>query len=181
MPGDSTKLSSSTTVAHYRALEAEGNREALGRFIVERFNERYFEPIQRSPSKHGFAVLAIACLVIETIESFYQGRADTKRVSCKMFQDFFARDTVLKVFSGGNSWFYYDIRCGILHQSEARGGWRVLRKGPLLDKKEKAINATALMRELRQVVALYAAEIETDEEVWNNFKRKMSAVCENCK
>ena len=106
------------TVARYKKLETAGERRALGLFIVERFNERYFRPIEDSPSKHGFAVLAIACLVVETLESFYQGRADTRNVGAQMFRDFFARDTELKVFGGGNDWFYKDIRCGILHQSE---------------------------------------------------------------
>ncbi len=180
MPGEHTKLSSSTTVARYRALEAAADKHALGRFIVERFNERYFRPVEDSPSKHGFTVLAVACLVIETLESFYQGRADTKNVSTQMFRDFFARNTGLKVFGGGNDWFYKDIRCGILHQSETRDGWRVLRKGPLLDAKRKAINATALLRELQRGVEQYAAQLETDEVLWKHFQKKMRAVCANC-
>ena len=180
MKGEGTKLSSSMTVARYRELEAAGNKSVLSRFIVERFKERYFRPIEDSPSKHGFTVIAVACLVIETLESFYQGRADTKGVSSKMFQDFFARDTALKVFAGGNGWFYTDIRCGILHQSETRGGWRVQRKGQLLDTKAKAINATALLRELLRAVETYAAQLETDEVLWKNFKKKMNAVCANC-
>jgi hypothetical protein len=180
VPGEHTQLSSSTTVARYRALEAAADKHALGSFILQRFNERYFRPIEASASKHGFAVLAVACLVIETLEAFYQGRADTKNASAQMFRDFFARDTDLKVFAGGNDWFYKDIRCGILHQSETRDGWRVLRKGPLFDTKSKAINATALLRALRRAVQRYAAELETDEALWKNFRRKMNAVCANC-
>ena len=99
---ESTKLSSSTTVAQYRTLEAAGDRKAIGQFFVERFDERYFRPIEDSSSKHGFAVLAVACLVIETLESFYQGRPDTKNVSTQMFRDFLARDTPLKVLAGGD-------------------------------------------------------------------------------
>jgi hypothetical protein len=161
-------------------MQAAADKRALGRFIVERFNERYFRPIEDSPSKHGFTVLAVACLVIETLESFYQGRADTKNVSAEMFRDFFARNTGLKVFAGGKDWFYKDIRCEILHQSETRGGWRVLRKGPLLDAKGKAINATALLRELQRAVEQYAALLERDEMLWKNFQKKMNAVCANC-
>lgn len=180
MPGEHTKLSSSTTVARYRALEAAVDKLAIGKFIVQRFNERYFRPIEDSSSKHGFTVLAVACLVIETLESFYQGRADTRNASSQMFRDFFTRNTRLKVLAGGDDWFFKDIRCGILHQSETRGGWRVLRKGPLLDAKGKAINATAVLRELQRAVALYAAQLETDDALWRNFQRKMNAVCTNC-
>jgi hypothetical protein len=180
MSAENTKLSSSTTVARYRALEAKADKRALGQFIVERFDERYFRPVEDSPSKHGFAVLAVACLVIETLESFYQGRADTKNFSRQMFRDFFARNTPLMVFSGGDDWFYKDIRCGILHQSETRGGWRVLRNGPILDVKRKAINATALLRELQRHVEQYAAYLQVDEVLWKNFQKKMGAVCANC-
>ena len=176
-----TKLSSSTTVARYKNLEAANDREALGQFLVERFDERYFRPIEDSSSKHGFTLLAIACLVIETLESFYQGRPDTRQLSTRMYRDFLARDTPLKVLAGGNDWFYKDIRCGVLHQSESRGGWRVLRKGPLLDAKTKSMNATAILRALRAEVRQYAQRIRTDEKLWQNFRKKMAAVCANCR
>lgn len=177
---ESTKLSSSTTVAQYRKLEAAGDRKAIGQFFVERFDERYFRPIEDSSSKHGFAVLAVACLVIETLESFYQGRSDTRTCSSQMFRDFLARDTPLKVLADGNDWFYKDIRCGILHQSESRGGWRVLRRGPLLDAQAKALNATAILRALRCEVRKYALRIQTDEQLWKNFCKKMGGICANC-
>lgn len=177
---DLTKLSSSTTVARYKKLEAADEREKLGRFLIERFNERYFRPIEDSSSKHGFAVLAVACLVIETLEAFYQGRPDTRNLSIQMFRDFFDRDTPLKVLAGGNDWFYKDIRCGILHQSESRGGWKILRKGPIFDDQAKTVNAAAILRALQDEVAKYAQQIETDEVLWRNFRAKMNAVCSNC-
>lgn len=177
---DSTKLSNSITVARYKELEAAGDRKTLSQFFVERFDERYFQPIETSQNKHGFTVLAVACLVIETLESFYQGCPDTKNASTKMFRDFLARDTDLKVLAGGNDWFYKDIRCGILHQGESRGGWRILRSGPLFDAKAKTLNATAVLRSLRKEVLQYAQRIQTDEQVWKNFRKKMGAVCANC-
>lgn len=179
MGGESTRLSSSITVAQYLALEQAGDRRALGRFIKDRFNERYFVPIEDSPSKHGFTMLAIGCLVIEALESFYQGQTDTKGMSEKMFNDFFARDTPFKVFAGNGGWFYKNIRCGILHQAETRGGWRILRRGPLLDSSQKTINAARFHRELKKAVAHYAKQIESDD-CWQNFQKKMRAICDNC-
>ncbi len=173
-------LSSSMSVARYRKMEGLADKRVLGEFIIERFEERYFTPILDSKSRHGFTLLAISCLVIETLESFYQGLADTKNVSCKMFRAFFARNSKLGVFNSKDDWFYKDIRCGILHQGETRGGWRVLRKGPLLDVDDKAINATRLLCEIRRAVVLYASKIETDETVWENFQKKMNSVCSNC-
>lgn len=124
--------------------------------------------------------MAVSCLLIETLESFYQGLPDTNKRSAQMFRDFLARDTPLKVLGGGEDWFYKDIRCGILHQSESRGGWRILRSGPLLDVQSKTINATAVLRQLRESVHRYAEKIKTDEHLWNNFLKKMDAICHNC-
>jgi len=58
MPSDQVKLSSSVTVARYRELEAAANRSDIARFVIERFDERYFRPAQHSPSRHGFTLLA---------------------------------------------------------------------------------------------------------------------------
>lgn len=47
---------------------------------------------------------------------------------------------------GKNSdWFFTDIRCGILHQAETRGGWKIQRKGTLLDDHNKTMNATVFL------------------------------------
>jgi hypothetical protein len=120
--GDATRLSSSITVARYGELVAAGDRRALGDFVVERFDERYFRPVEESCSKHGFASMAIACLAIETLESFHQGLGETRGVCDKMFAGFFAQDTPLKAFGTPAGWFYRDIRCGIPRQAETRGG-----------------------------------------------------------
>lgn len=182
MAANSTKLSCNVTVMRYRELEQIDDRQALAQFVRDRFNERYFRPIESTSSadKHGFTTMAVCCLVIEALESFYQGREDTRGRSRDMFEAFFKRDTALKVFAGGKDWFYRDIRCGILHQSETRGGWRVLRSGPLLDVPTKRINATKFIRALRSTVDAYADQIQNDAVLWALFKKKMKAVCDNC-
>ena len=182
MAADKIKLSSTTTVARYRELELDEDRQELARFVCERFYERYFRPIESTPQavKHGFTIMAVCCIVIETLESFYQGLGSTANHSSRMFQDFFSRSTSLSAFAGRNDWFYRDIRCGILHQSEARGGWRVLRSGPLLDVANKRINATRFIRELRRAVDDYAERLPYDDALWALFRQKMKAVCDNC-
>ncbi|MGA2904073.1 MAG: hypothetical protein ABSD98_09595 [Candidatus Korobacteraceae bacterium] len=168
-------------MAQYKALEQAGDRKSLGHFIRERFDERYFRPVEDSCSKNGFASLAVSCLVVESVESFYQGLGDTRNESRRMFRDFFNRDTPLKVFAGGaKDWFFEDIRSGILHQAEARKGWRVLRTGPLVDPKARTINATRFLRVLRREVAAYAEQIAVDDAIWQNFQKKMKVVCDNC-
>ena len=64
---DNVRLSSSVTVAKYRMLEVDKNRDGLANFIQERFTERYISPLRRrNPSqKNGFCIMAICCLMIE--------------------------------------------------------------------------------------------------------------------
>jgi hypothetical protein len=66
-----TKLTATVTVARYQELEKAGDRAALGRFIKQRFHERYFEPTVNAPARHGFTLMAIACLTIDALECFY--------------------------------------------------------------------------------------------------------------
>lgn len=178
-----TRLTKTVTVAKYRELEKANDRAACGRFIVERFHERYFEPTVDAPTRHGFTLMAIACLTIEALECYYEGKKDSKGESAKMFEEFFKRPTGLEAFGGGDNWFYKQIRCGILHQAETTGGWRVLRKGKLLDTQHRSINATLFIRHLQNAVEDYAGQLEAagpEDKLWKNFKKKMDAVCMNC-
>lgn len=178
---NSTKLTRSVTVARYRELEKADNRVALGQFIVERFHERYFEPTVDHQKRHGFTLMAISCLVIEALECFYQGEPNSKGKTRAMFESFFKnRPTGLEVFGGGDDWFYYNIRCGILHQAETTGGWRVRRTGRLLDTAQRSINAKMFVVRLRAAVANYAMQLQIDNDLWEKFRTKMDAVCKNC-
>ncbi len=176
-----TKLSASVTVDKYKLLEKNEDKAAIADFIVQRFEERYFSPVLNSRSRHGFTMLAIGCLVIETLESFYQGLEDTDRKSKRMFIDFFARDTPLKPF-GKVVTFYSDIRCGILHQAEIRGGWRITRSSnaPLLDEVGRTINAELFIQGLKDAVSTYVIQFQNDPQLWENLKIKMRKICNNC-
>lgn len=176
----STQLTKSVTVARYRDLEAADNRAACGRFIVERFHERYFAPALNAEVRHGFTLMAIGCLVIEALECFYQGKEHSRHQSKAMFKSFFTRKTGLEVFGPETDWFFQDIRCGILHQAETTGGWRVRRAGKLLDIQARSINAYSFVAHLEKAVASYANKLEADEALWDNFRKKMDAVCRNC-
>jgi hypothetical protein len=168
---DDTRLSSDVTVAHYRAMEAANDRAAIGRFVVKRFDERYFAPITSASQRHGLTLMAVACLVIESLECFYEGRKDSKGASQEVFEKFFERQPGLEAFGvGAKGWFYKQVRCGILHQAEVVGGWRILRKGPLLDTNENTINAKKFVDLLQAAVATYAAQLQTDAKLWKNFR-----------
>lgn len=176
---ENTLLSSSVTVKRYRQIEEDDDRAAAAAFVKERFEERYLAPALNASIRHGFSMMAIACLTIESLQAFRLGLGSTKNNSGNMFAAFFAHHRAFAEFADG-TWFYDDIRCGILHVAEARGGWRILRSGPLIDKKTKAINATRFVRQLRRAVYAYAAELQHDEALWKLFKKKMGQVVKNC-
>lgn len=184
MPPEDTRLSKEITVKKYNDLVRNENWDALSGFISSRFKERYFDPVNSMPpgQKNGFMMMAICCLVIETLESFHQGIRDTNRQSRQAFRDFFDREASFSGFRQNGDWFYEKIRCGILHQAETCDGWRILRKGPLLDHSKRTINATKFMEILHESVNAYAETLrkENSQIPRERFLKKMKAICENC-
>jgi hypothetical protein len=62
-------------------------------------------------------------------------------------------------FSDEKTKFYDNIKCGILHQAETKDGYRILRKGPLLDSTKKTINAATFLGALKRCLDRYVREI----------------------
>src|SRR5271167_2827672 len=89
-------------------------------FVRDRLRERYIDPVAklRPKDKNGFMIIALSCLLIETIESFYQGWTSTKDKSKQAFMKFFeCQPRFRSVQAAGKAEeFYLDVRCGVLHQ-----------------------------------------------------------------
>lgn len=200
------ELSSSVTIARYREMEAKKDRDGLAHFVEERLSERYVDPLQASPKKHGFLMMAAACLLIETLESFYRGWPDTgagisrgqiedpckptdpKRTTVSAgevaFCYFFQRESALATFQPHAHEFYVFIRCGILHQGETNGGWHVERKGDLFDVPNLTIDAQKFLEIVRRAIGTYADALrkaDWDGDLWKNFRAKVNAIIEHCK
>ncbi|SIO41517.1 hypothetical protein [Chitinophaga niabensis] len=163
----------------------EQSKENLIKLINHRFYNRYVKHLKKIDS--GFLKMAISCLMIETMESFVQGKKNTKGkgVGLKMFKDFFKRES--KLFPNFDSIavdFYSNIRCGILHQAETTNAWRILRKDSLLDKKNKTVNATKFVLALNKSLGNYIKDLERNDfnsRIWKNAIVKLEDICENCK
>jgi len=183
---ENTFLSRSVTVADYRQFEENKEQEIITDFILARFTERYIRPL-RSDNKHGFCTMAISCLMIEALVSFWKGWPDTIGKSKKAFKHFFKRcaqqNSELAVFSDCAEDFYENVRCGILHQAETTGGWRILREGPLFEPAEKMINATRFHNEIEKALQRYGQTLKDSDwsgKDWVNLRKKMEAVISNC-
>jgi hypothetical protein len=178
---EKTHLSKRVTVRDYLILEREQDRESIADFILSRFTERYFTPIDSASQKHGFCTMAISCLMIEALESFRRGWPDSQGHSKKTFEYFFESDPELKSIPAGA--FYTHVRCGILHQAETTGGWKILRIGPLFDPASLTLNATNFHRRLKHNLIEYCSELrkaDWNSPTWDACRKKMAAIIQNC-
>lgn len=182
---DDVELARGYSVARYRALEIAKDKAQIAALITKRFRERYLAPTlsQHNVVKHGFASIAIGCLMVEALESFRQGWPDTKYKSKAAFCSFFDAHAEFAAFRGHAERFWKDVRCGILHQAETRGGWMIQRDGPLFDSKDHIVNATKFLRSLDTVLKRYCADLKQedwDSDLWENCRKKMKSVCDAC-
>jgi len=184
---DAVKLSSSVSVGHYKQLETSKNKPAISQFIFERFFERYISPLKSIPRerKHGFNIIAISCLMIEALESFYLGYEDTNGKSKQCFQSFFRHASYFSSFNTISVKFYHNVRCGILHQAETTGGWKITRKlnAPLFNSRTLTINANSFLSGMESYLNEYKTNLEKsdwNDPIWTNLRNKMAAIIKNC-
>lgn len=182
------ELTGQVTVGMLRKWMAKGDQASkneIVKLIDHRFTNRYIKHVKDIGS--GFLQMAVSCLTIETLESFKQGKKNTraKGIGEKMFKDFFENEE--KLFPGFKDIykdFYSNIRCGILHQAETTNAWRILRKDNLLDIESKTINAKKFVKSLEKALANYISELgqsDLDSAIWKNAFLKLDDICENCK
>ena len=186
-PAD-TKLAPDFTVADYeKARDATPpNRDEIAEAIRRRFTKWYVEPVESEPT-HGFTIMAVSCLMIEAFESFRQGwtRTDKKGRSTKAFCLFFDTSAPFTKLRGHGEEFHSHVRCGILHQAETTGGWRIRRNktSPLFDAGAPAVNAHRFLEGLKTVVNEFCDGLKTaawDSVEWKNVKHKMDAMVRHC-
>ena len=121
--------------------------------------------------------------MIESIFCFMNGRKRTGESGEIVFEAFFSNSSCLKEFIGHGSDFYSNVRCGILHQGETYAGWKISRKGKLLDIKTKTINATKFMEALEYDLKQYTNKLKQeamDRRIWKKAIRKLDYICQNC-
>ena len=185
-------LASEFTIEAIEQKMEEQNREILAEFVFKRLMDRYVSPIEKNNSiinnspRNGFLLMAIACLLIETYQSFKKGWKTTKDgKSRESFRDFFIEETKFEAFSRHYKSFYECVRCGILHQGETTKGWKITRRtdSPIFDEQENTINAEKFFDELQKVLISYKARLKGspwDSEIWRNCRAKIRYVIINC-
>ena len=83
--------------------------------------------------------------------------------------------------------FYKHIRCGVLHQAETTGGYRIVRDKSHLfdeDKNGKSINADKFVKALGHCLNEYFKNLSSDpidSDIWKNTVKKITHICDNCR
>ena len=179
-----TLLSSTVSVKKYQEMVANQSKEKLADFILQRFTERYIAPMRVNPKKkNGFTIMAISCLMIESLESFHKGWPDSNRKSQLAFCNFFDKNDNFSFLKGYGEDFYKNVRCAILHQGETAKGWHIRREGKVFERRTKTINAKIFHDEVEVSLENYCLSLRNanwNSEIWKNFRKKMKAICKNC-
>jgi hypothetical protein len=133
--------------------------------------------------KYGFTIIAIDCMLAETIQSFYEGVTDSSGNSKKIFTRFLRnRDNFKSFFATDQEAgdFYINFRCGILHQSQTFGDTRVWSVGQLIQRigKDVIVNRALFHDKIKGELQIYLAELRKrkDKVLLQNFKTKMDFI-----
>ncbi len=175
------------TVRNVKDWLAKGDAAAVAAFLQNRFDERYFVPINALTitQRNGFMTMAISCLVIEALEAFHQGWPSSDGKSQLAFCNFFDRWKEFHVFKGNAQAFWKNVRCGILHQAETTGGWSItLMPGtPIFDGGKLRIQADEFHAAVARSLKSYTDQIKqanTADEIWKKCTVKLKAIVNNC-
>jgi hypothetical protein len=160
-----------------------------------RIRGRFLDPVQqlidseaalnRYDRRFGFAVMAIDCLLVETLQAFVLGLSDTRDRSREMFVSFLAvQPSFAPPFTPKRAGtFFEDFRCGILHQAEIGRHSRVVSEGPLLEIEGPAlvVNRNAFHHALTTEYIAYLQDLgnPAHERLRANFRSKMNFIARN--
>src|SRR6266545_854463 len=122
---DALQISPNYTSQDWRALDHKKSDDWLkaSKIARDRLEGRFLHfATSCLRQKHsGFVVLAIDSLLAETIQQFKEGITEGKQQSTKLIKRFLEGSPFQPDFDDhARQAFYTDIRCGLLHQAEAK-------------------------------------------------------------
>lgn len=140
----------------------------------------------------GFLITALDCLIVETLQQFYDGR-DSSQGSEKSFERFLTETSFGDPDLFGNDTsdgsladiFYDQIRCGILHQAEVKTDSRIVSsRAKLVEREGKGVKVNRrefhnkLVEEFENYIKrLRNPKSRKDEDDRLKFRQKMDYIC----
>jgi len=163
-------------------------------YLSQRLEDRYIEPAEvlrnaeqsLSPSKkkYGFTILAIDCLLCETLQCFYEGRI-VSNGSKAVFARFLMQRTNFSPFFTSKSEaedFYTNFRCGILHQAQTQGKTKIYAVGSLISKHDgyTIVNRERFHEYVKKEKQIYLdlLKARANTKLLRYFKTKMDAIAQ---
>jgi len=142
---DALRISPKYTSLDWKALDPEnsGDWAKAADVVRDRLEGRFLQFATNSLryKYSGFVVLAIDSLLAETIEQFKAGIIDGTGKSEKLIKRFLRGLQFQPDFDAtARKAFYTDIRCGLLHQAEAKEMWLIRRSQPAMLQRTEAGN-----------------------------------------
>jgi len=186
---DALRISPSYTATDWQALDVNdpADWQSACEMVKDRLDGRFLRyagNCLRSLNS-GFVVLSINSLLIETIQQFREGIINGYRESQRLVCEFLKGKRFQPEFdSAARSAYYTDIRCGLLHQAEARRMWLV-RRGqasllvPFPHGDGYIIDVRIFHKRVRMSLNDYLAEIRVsaNEDLRRNLWNKMNHIC----
>jgi hypothetical protein len=185
------RISRNYKAQHWKALTfaSEADWQTAVTIFIDRLETRYLMHI-RELLRHrttGFAVLTLDCAIVETLEQFRRESKETPRGQGKQYFTSFLTETSFSkyVTEKQAGLFYKTIRCGLLHQAEAKSSL-VKRSStlPLIaftqDKKGLIVNAKAFHKQLEETIHEYTDKLLKPESASAReaFRNKMNSICQ---
>lgn len=153
-------------------------KEYTKKGVIEKrnvFNEEY---------KNGFLMMASCALLIETFAAFLEGHNETPSGNSKSYTRVFEKaeewENDLKLFK--NKQIYKHIRCGLLHQAETTGKFKITRRKDAEIFEGTTINAQKFFEALKKLLQTYKEYLTTADwncAEWDACKMKIKHIVAN--
>jgi hypothetical protein len=186
---DALRISPAFTSEDWRNLDQDeiGDWPKAARILKDRLDGRFLRyagNCLRSPHS-GFVVLSIHSLLLETMQQFRKGVFNGRGMSKLMITGFLEGDRFQPEFDkNAREAYYADIRCGLLHQAEAKKLWLVRRDQPFLLQPFPhgdgyIIDVRHFHRRIRLSLNDYLRDLTRgeNENLRQNLWRKMDHIC----
>ncbi len=151
--------------------------DAIDLLIVD---DEYRPPLDR---RFGFAILALDCLLIETLQAFREGLKITKGQSQRLAIDFLTSRPAFRPYFCSKELadaFYKDFRCGVVHNAQVFGSGLIWSVGPLLqvNDQQMTVNRTEFHACAKAEFHAYLDELRDPAkiELRSKFRDKMDFI-----
>jgi len=184
------KISAKYTDEDYKKLkfDSESDWYKALEIFKDRINERFLRPISKIQGLPyaGFSIMALDCLLIETLQQFRKGVPRTEyNMGKEYFIEFLTKTSFKEYFSQDMAGKFYDqVRNGILHQAETKSN-TLIKIGdypiacPTEDSNGLIINRNKFHERLIEELNQYLDELSNNENslLRKNFRKKMDYIC----